>query len=89
MIMPPNDSVSDRYGLECDQIVDEFIRSLCANNPERLFHYTSAEGFNKIIEDGTLWATNLLYMNDPTEVTYGIKKFKKHLKEKIPLFTDA
>jgi hypothetical protein len=33
----------------------------------RLYHYTSQEGLLGIVKSGTLWATNISYMNDATE----------------------
>ncbi|MFD1626465.1 DUF2971 domain-containing protein [Azospirillum griseum] len=87
MIMPPNDSVFDRHGRECDQIVDEFIKSRCANNPEKLFHYTSVAGFEAIIRNGTLWATALPHMNDPTELIHGVEKFNEYLQQKLPILS--
>jgi hypothetical protein len=35
--------------------------------PAELFHYTSAEAFQNILQNKTLWASEALSMNDPTE----------------------
>jgi len=37
----------------------------------RLFHYTDASGLTGIFRSGTLWATNLAFLNDPRELSYG------------------
>jgi hypothetical protein len=39
--------------------------------PARLFHYTSQEGLLGIISSRVVWATNLLYLNDSSELLYG------------------
>jgi len=35
--------------------------------PEFLYHYTGQDGLLGIITSGSLWATNISYMNDATE----------------------
>jgi hypothetical protein len=37
--------------------------------PNVLYHYTSAEGILGIVETGQLWATNVLYLNDASELS--------------------
>ncbi len=37
-----------------------------------LFHYTSSRGLLGILQEGRLWATNLEFLNDPTELTHTI-----------------
>ncbi len=39
--------------------------------PDTIFHYTTAEGLLGIVKSNRLWASDLLYMNDSTEVEYG------------------
>ena len=38
--------------------------------PELLFHYTSVEGFIGIITSKTLWASDMLSLNDAAEASY-------------------
>lgn len=40
--------------------------------PDVLYHYTSLEGALGIIASGALWATDSLYMNDASELAYGL-----------------
>ena len=37
-----------------------------------LYHYTSLEGLLGIIESKSIWATNVLYLNDASELNYSI-----------------
>lgn len=39
--------------------------------PEMIFHYTTANGLLGVIKSNRLWASDVLYMNDATEVEYG------------------
>lgn len=39
-------------------------------DPSILYHYTDASGFLNIIQSQELWATNILYLNDPSEIQY-------------------
>ena len=38
--------------------------------PPVLYHYTDAHGFMNIVESKELWATNVLYLNDASEIRY-------------------
>lgn len=40
-----------------------------------IYHYTSAGGFQGILENGTLRFTNIRYMNDKSEVLAGLQRF--------------
>lgn len=37
------------------------------HNPDILYHYTTLSGLKGIIENGKIWATNILYLNDSEE----------------------
>ncbi len=87
MTAPPKESVCERHGRECDQIVDDFIVSLGKKDPDRLYHYTSAEGFKGIIESGALWATNILHMNDTEELKHGVNEFLSYLRNESTSFS--
>lgn len=53
-----------------------------------LYHYTSLEGLMGIIESKSIWATNVLYLNDASELNYSLKLIEEeidNLKEKIPV----
>lgn len=49
--------------------------------PEKLYHYTSKEGFLGIIENKTLWASEILYMNDEKETRIPFEICKELLEE--------
>jgi hypothetical protein len=40
--------------------------------PEMIYHYTDDAGLQGIIEHGTLWCTDVAYLNDPSEIKYGV-----------------
>lgn len=50
-----------------------FVESLysVSDIPEILFHYTSTTGLLGILEHRALWASELRYLNDSAELTYG------------------
>lgn len=53
-----------------------------------LFHYTSLEGLLGIISSKSIWATNVLYLNDASELNYSINLLREEInnvKEKIPV----
>lgn len=68
---------------------------LAPDPAEMLYHYTSSRGLLGILEEGRLWATNLEFLNDPTELTHTIGLAEKLTYEQIvllsakePLFSD-
>lgn len=46
-----------------------------------LYHYTSLEGFLGIIETKSIWATNILYLNDASEMNYSKDLIKKEIHQ--------
>jgi hypothetical protein len=57
-------------------------------HPETLYHYTSLSGFRKIIASASLYASDVWYMNDRGEGTFGrrcIRKYLAHRAEESPL----
>ena len=59
-------------GFEATHAVDrvEDDQTLDAE-PEALFHYTSLEVACKILESTKVWASNVYFLNDASEVRYG------------------
>jgi hypothetical protein len=47
--------------------------------PTRLFHYTPQAGLLGIIKSNVLWATNALYLNDSSELLYGLSVAREHM----------
>jgi hypothetical protein len=72
--LPPQ--LSDRIsGLdkELEAIAWEFPQSLEAEpTPELIYHYTDDNGFRGILDSGSLWCTDVAYLNDPSEIKYGV-----------------
>jgi len=52
--------------------------------PHVLYHYTSTEGLHGIIEKRELWATNVLYLNDTSELSGAFELLTSEL-ESAPL----
>ena len=48
-----------------------------------LYHYTSGDGFMKIVEDKRLLATHISCLNDTSEVLHAMEKFKLKLEAKL------
>jgi hypothetical protein len=44
-----------------------------------LYHYTSIEGLIGIIESKSIWATNILYLNDASELDYAKALFEEQI----------
>ena len=53
---------------------------------KHLSHYTTQDGFLKIIDSGVLWATQLQYMNDSMEFAIAINLAKNKLEERSKCF---
>jgi hypothetical protein len=51
--------------------VDEVLRVRSGKPPEKLSHYTSAEGLQGILADGGLFLSDTRFLNDASELAYG------------------
>jgi hypothetical protein len=57
-----------------DGLVNSFSQPIIAKQPPPIiFHYTDDVGLRGILETGTLWLTDIFYLNDPSELRYGCK----------------
>lgn len=61
----------------------ESIYKLSVNNVQRLYHYTSLEGVQSIMQERDFWISNIRYMNDSHEFENG-KIICKEIIEKKP-----
>jgi len=52
--------------------------------PPTLYHYTTAQGLLGIMESNRLWATNVRFLNDPSEIDYAICIIRESLGS-VPL----
>ena len=53
------------------EIEIESIYKLSVNNVQCLYHYTSLEGFQSIMQKRDFWISNIRYMNDSHEFENG------------------
>lgn len=64
------------------ELADLFVLpSVEALKPKTLSHYTSLDGFLSIIQQSQLRASNILFLNDKEEMSYGIKVARDLLEE--------
>src|SRR3569833_580581 len=86
--MPPLDPIvaqAERRFLErqnaqnTEQLLERCIRA--PQLPERLFHYTNADGLKGIIRTRTFWFTDIAYLNDSMEFMFGVSCLDKALSK--------
>jgi hypothetical protein len=59
-------------------MINQIAQSLYADSPdELLYHYTTIKGFQGIIENGYLWASDVRYMNDSAELQYIVQLLRQ------------
>jgi hypothetical protein len=68
-----------RIRVELGESFAQFPRENGAR-PSRLYHYTTGAGLLGIVESNSLWATNILYLNDSSEISYGFSRARNHLR---------
>jgi hypothetical protein len=54
-----------------------------SNFPMPLYHYTSQKGLLGIIHDRRIWATNVLFLNDSTELNYAIRLVQENITKRL------
>jgi hypothetical protein len=78
-----NDEERNEIELQLEQLSQKWHdswRNLHAPIPDCLFHYTSAIGLHGILSSNRLWATNISYLNDASELTYACELVKQSLE---------
>ena len=50
--------------------------------PETVYHYTSQKGLFGILNSRTLWASDIRYLNDTSELRYGLDMLAEGLKDR-------
>ena len=50
---------------------------------ESMYYYTSSDTMSKILQNGSIWATNLNYMNDTREYANGFEEIKRILLDQL------
>lgn len=53
--------------------------------PQLLFHYTNTAGMRGILDSSRLWATNYRFLNDASEVAYGVNLFESLIQERLTM----
>ncbi len=48
-----------------------------------LFHYTSISGLQGIVKDKAIWATDIQYLNDSSELRYGIRLLSQQMQARF------
>jgi Protein of unknown function (DUF2971) len=65
-------------------IIMDILKKYIVNKPSGpLYHYTSLEGFLGIINSQEIWASNIFYLNDQSELYQAINLFHAELDSKI------
>ena len=64
-----------QFGKQADEIVGACLSTLeAAPSPQILYHYTDESGFKGILTSGQLWLTDILTLNNPSELTHGLNQ---------------
>lgn len=67
----------------------DILKKYFLKNPEKpLHHYTTLKGFLGIINAGEIWATNIFYMNDQTELNRAIDFLHAELNPRIEVLKE-
>ena len=66
---------------------DQWIQ-LHARYPQILYHYTDGQGLLGMLKTQRLWASNIRFMNDPTEIEYATRLVRAVAEERRPNYPD-
>ena len=81
--MPLDFTVLDSSLEKASSTIAESRKHVQAELPELLFHYTNSSGMRGILESGRLWATNYRFLNDVSEVAYGMTLFESIVQDRL------
>ena len=73
-------------GVPCYESVNqltnrELQRRLHPSDHPTIYHYTTSKVLQCILADRAMWLTDYAYLNDATELKYGLRQAKEHLEE--------
>jgi len=63
--------------------IAESRKGIQAHPPELLFHYTNAKGLLGIAGSSRLWATNYRFLNDSSEIAYGVSLLESVVSDRL------
>ncbi len=69
-----------------EERINNVCRALVQQAPDIIYHCTTANGLLGIIGEKTIWATNILYLNDSKEFRYSLEITQEKIKNKIQDF---
>jgi hypothetical protein len=79
---PPAQQILDALSQQFDDaLLPEWWETHYQKMPEYLYHYTTGGGLVGIFASNKIWASNVLYMNDRSEVLYGIDLAKSIISD--------
>ncbi|WP_197087310.1 DUF2971 domain-containing protein [Bradyrhizobium sp. LTSP857] len=68
---------------ELEQLISQRVRShKTVDIPSSLYHYTSSAAFLSIVEHNAIWFSDFRYMNDLSEMRYGVDLFLAELEKR-------
>jgi hypothetical protein len=68
------------FSTTVNQRLQRHVRERVVVPSKPLYHYTTVDALAKIMESQRLWATNVRYLNDPTELDHTAKLFREVLE---------
>lgn len=68
-----------------DECLENYTDSLSKQHkiPKILYHYTSIDAFQGIINNKKIWLTNSKFFNDPSEVSYGFNYISRQIPKQF------
>lgn len=61
------------FSRNTDKVIDQYCGAVSdQETPELIYHYTDHDGLQGILKSGELWLTDILKLNDPSEIKFGI-----------------
>jgi|SRR5688572_6288075 hypothetical protein len=55
------------------------IAELLRRRPSTLYHYTNQRGLRGIIQSRKIWASNVMYLNDASELSHALRVIRKRV----------
>ena len=68
---------------KASSVIAQSRKHVQAEPPDLLFHYTNSSGMRGILESSRLWATNYRFLNDASEVAYGMTLFESIVQDRL------
>ena len=80
--------IAEKFNEAVKRISKSTSKEFDRRRPPTIYHYTSTEGLIGILSTGKMWFTDIMYMNDSSELKYAIELIDSVIEDRVKRHTN-